>query len=325
MPLYRDFEFFPNLFFRNNHFNTLYRYFKTNVKITYKRQRLTTSDNDFIDLDISSVGSNNVIIALHGLEGSSNSSYIQSLTIKANEQNYDVIAVNLRGCSGESNNVLGSYHSGKTNDLHEIIHYIENNYLYERLYIVGYSLGGNITIKYMGEYATRLSAKIKAAIAVSAPCDLKASAQMLAKKSNSLYQANFLKTLKVKAKEKLKYFPDNKLNKTKILNAKTFQEFDNYFTAPVHGFQDADDYWKKSSSKQFIKYIDKPVLLISALDDPFLSSSCYPSKEAKVSEHFYLLAPKYGGHVGFYTHFNQKKNYWLEKTILNFIANSINS
>ena len=166
MPRNAATDFIPGFWFKNKHFNTLYRYFSTLKHIDYQRQRFDTQDNDFIDLDIASVSSNKVIIAIHGLEGNSNSSYIKSLVNRANQQNYDVIAFNLRGCSGEPNLKLSSYHSGKSADLHEVIQFVEKMFQYESLYIVGYSLGGNMTIKYMGEYAKKLSPKCPADVSV---------------------------------------------------------------------------------------------------------------------------------------------------------------
>lgn len=313
----------PNIFFRNKHFNSLYRYFKTNIQVSFKRERMQTSDVDFIDLDVSSVQSKNVIIAIHGLEGSSGSSYIQSLTQVGNQYNYDVIAVNLRGCSGEPNLTLGSYHSGKTDDVLEVIQYVQAKSIYKEIHLVGYSLGGNITLKLMGEFAKILPNTLKSAVAVSVPCDLKGSAEAIDRFSNKLYQYNFLITLKEKAKRKMEKFSDAKLNASKILQASTLKEFDEYFTAAAHGFKNAEDYYKKSSSKQYIKDIKTPSLLISALDDPFLSESCYPIKEAEHHKYFYLLTTKYGGHVGFYSNFSKDKNLWLEKQILDFIENKM--
>ncbi len=324
MLLVKKTEYTPNLFFRNKHFNTLYRYYRNKTLVSFSRKRIPTKDTDFIDLDISSVQSDKAIIAIHGLEGSSNSSYIKSLTLLANQQNYDVIALNLRGCSGEPNWTLGSYHSGKTSDLAEVIRYIEQQYTYKQLHLVGYSLGGNITLKFMGELSNNLPEVLKSAVAVSVPCDLKGSAKAIDQFSNKLYQNNFLKTLREKAKYKMEKFPNAKLRTKKVLNAKNFTEFDEYFTALAHGFENANDYYKKSSSKQFIQHIKSPTLLISALDDPFLSESCYPFAEAKKHKYFHLLTPKYGGHVGFYSSFKSAQNQWLENQIVSFIKNPSN-
>lgn len=317
MPIIKDNSFKPNIFFKNKHFNTIYRHFSKTEKINYKRERLTTKDNDFIDLDISSVNSNKLIIAIHGLEGNSKSKYILALVNIANLRNYDVITVNLRGCSGTPNNKLNSYHSGKTEDLFDIIEFVNKKYKYSEINIVGYSLGGNITIKFMGEFAEKMPSNLNKAVAISVPCKLKDSAIKLSKGFNKLYQYRFLSRLKKKAKIKFLQFPNHNLDENKILSSKNFKQFDNSYTAKANSFKNADDYWTKSSSEQFIKDIRKPVLLITAKDDPFLTDSCFPFNDAKQSSSFYLLQTKYGGHVGFYQGF--KSNSWLENKILDFL------
>ena len=296
MPYIHTTLFNPQFFFKNKHFNTLYRYLKTPKKISFNRRRMRTSDQDFMDLDFALVGSQKIIIAIHGLEGSSQSGYIHSLAYLAHQNKYDMVAVNLRGCSGEPNKNLASYHSGKTEDLHEVIQYLEHHFDYTEIYIVGYSLGGNLTLKYMGENTSKLPKKIQAAVAVSTPCDLKGSTLILSKGINRMYQMNFLKTLKRKALRKIKQFPSEKINVSALKNAQTLIDFDNYFTAPTNGFVDASDYYSKSSSRQFIPFIHKPTLLISAWDDPFLSTSCYPVPEAKASENFTLFLFSALGH-----------------------------
>ncbi len=319
MPLLSK-DFKPNLALKTQHFNTIFRYFFNNENTQYKRQRVTLNDGDFIDLDIASVQAKTVIIATHGLEGSSKSNYIQALAREANQKNIDVIALNLRSCSGEPNRKLASYHSGKTADLSEIIAHVIKNYSYEKIYLVGYSLGGNITLKYMGEYANKMPSCIQGAVGVSVPCNLEGSALILNSSFfRRLYLANFLKTLKEKALDKLARFPNN-MDKERIAQATDFIAFDDAFTAPSNGFKDAKDYWTKCSSKPFLKQIKRNTLLISALDDPFLDQSCYPFEAAKTNPDFYFLATKYGGHVGFSTSFSIAKNNWLEQQILAFIA-----
>ncbi len=324
MAIIQDNTLNTNIFFKNKHVNTLYRHFAYKTKIRYIRERIQTSDADFLDLDKSLQNSNKLIVAVHGLEGSAGSNYIQSLVHKANSNNYDVIAINLRGCSGEPNHKLESYHSGKTEDLRDVVQYINNHYSYKEINIVGYSLGGNLTLKYMGEFAEKLPKNITSSVAVSTPCDLKSSALKLSKGINKIYELDFLISLRKKSKKKFLQFPDHHLDEKKILKSKTFKDFDNYFTAAANGFKNADDYWKKSSCKQFLPFINKPSLLISALDDPFLGKSCYPFKESEYHKYFHFLPVKHGGHVGFCESFNMKKNTWLNNTILDFIKNNSN-
>lgn len=319
MPILHNATYNPTFPFKNGHFNTIYRILFANNKVIFKRKRLELDDGDFIDLDISSVKSDKLVIAIHGLEGSSKSTYIVSLTKVLNEHNFDVIAMNHRSCSGELNRLLSSYHSGKTEDLEAVITYIEKHYNYKEIHIVGYSLGGNITLKYMGE--GKVSSKIKSAVGVSVPCSLSDSSKQMNLLSNRLYLNRFLKSLKVKAFEKLKQFPDSFLTKEKIQSIKNFNDFDTIYTAPAHGFKNAEDYYKKSSCKQYIHSIKLPTLLITSLDDPFFGEASYPFQEAKLNDAFFMEATKYGGHVGFGTYLNQKKNTWSEHRILSFLKN----
>ena len=319
MPFIEDRSFKPYFLLKNRHVNTLYRFLFSNTKIKFNRKRLETKDNDFIDLDFSSVSSNKIVIAIHGLEGSSKSNYINTITQTLNQANYDVVAFNMRGCSGEPNRILSSYHSGKTEDLLEIISYLENNYNYEQIHVVGYSLGGNLTLKFMGEFVNDMPDSIVSAVGISVPCDLKGSVESISKSENKIYRNGFLKTLKEKALFKAKKFPEANLDVDKIKKATNFYDFDDLVTAPIHGFLDAEDYWSKSSCKQFIKEITHPTLLISSKDDPFLNEACFPITEAKENENFTFIQTKYGGHLGFVEGFNLKKQRWIEKQVLSFI------
>lgn len=318
MPLLKS-TFFPTLPFRNSHFNTIYRALFMKESVEYSRKRVTTWDQDFIDLDFSLVGSKTLVILIHGLEGSSQSKYILAATSEFNNEAMDTVAFNLRGCSGEDNLLLQTYHSGKTDDVHFIINYILKNYSYQNIVLAGYSLGGNLTLKYMGEFAKTLSSKIKCAIAVSVPVDLASSSVAMSSYKNKIYMEAFLKTLRLKVLEKAHKFPEFKLDKDKLFKAKAFSDFDALYTAPVYGYSGAEDYWEKASSKPYLKSIETPTLLISSEDDPFLAAACFPIKEAKTSKNFYLEMTKYGGHVGFISSFLIDKNRWLENRMLNFI------
>ena len=318
MPLLKS-TFFPTLPFRNSHFNTIYRSLFMKESVEYSRKRVTTWDQDFIDLDFSLVGSKTLVILIHGLEGSSQSKYILAATSEFNNEAMDTVAFNLRGCSGEDNLLLQTYHSGKTDDVHFIINYILKNYSYQNIVLAGYSLGGNLTLKYMGEFAKTLSSKIKCAIAVSVPVDLASSSVAMSSYKNKIYMEAFLKTLRLKVLEKAHKFPEFKLDKDKLFKAKAFSDFDALYTAPVYGYSGAEDYWEKASSKPYLKSIETPTLLISSEDDPFLAAACFPIKEAKASKNFYLEMTKYGGHVGFISSFLIDKNRWLENRMLNFI------
>jgi len=312
----------PNFLFKNAHFNTIYKTLFFDNPIDYHRKRIETPDNDFIDLDFSSVNSNTLVIAKHGLEGSSKSKYIRSLINHLNKQQMDAVAVNFRGCSGEDNNHLYSYNSGKTDDVTVIVDYILNNYTYKNIVLVGYSMGGNIALKYLGENAA-IPKDIKAAVTISVPCDLEGSSNTLANWNNTIYLNRFLKTLKEKSLAKNQKFPESSLDTTAILNAKTFEDFDNAVTAPLFGYKNAKDYWTQCSSKQFLPAIKIPTLIINAQDDTFLSKSCFPFNEATKNSNLYLEVSEYGGHVGFNTTVIGKDQLWSENRITSFIQHII--
>ena len=320
MPLIKKSTYSPSILFKNSHFNTMYRVGFGNSDADYDRKRVELSDGDFLDLDFSFTKSNKITVLIHGLEGSSSSTYIVSLSKILNENGHDTAAINLRGCSGEPNRSFCSYHSGKTEDVNDVIQYILTNYKYEEINLVGFSLGGNLTLKYIGE---QLRPEIKSAVAVSVPCDLSSSSFALNKLSNRLYLKNFLKTLKEKAFQKLEQFPDSFLTKEAIINITNFREFDDLYTGPANGFKNSEDYYLKNSCKQFLPTIKTKSLLINAQDDPFLTPECFPTIEAENNSFFHLEIPKYGGHVGFITHLNITKQLWCENRILTFLEEGV--
>ena len=321
MPLLKS-TYKPAVLFRNAHFNTAYKTLFSNETITYGRERINTADGDFIDLDIASVGSDTVVLVLHGLEGSSQSKYIISVIHYLNSKNIDGVALNFRGCGGEDNNKPYSYHSGKTDDVDSSINYLLSKNNYRNIFLLGYSMGGNVALKYMGTFKN-MPPEIKGALAISVPCDLEGSAVKLESVQNVLYQNMFMKTLKEKALLKLRRFPTAILNKIAIENAKTFRDFDNAVTAPLFDYKNAEDYWRINSSKQFISEIYKPTLIINALDDSFLSKSCFPFFETENHKKVYFETPKYGGHVGFNSALFGKDLLWSEKRIFEFINHNI--
>ncbi|MGB2129299.1 MAG: YheT family hydrolase [Flavicella sp.] len=308
--------FFP---FTNPHISTVYRTLFTNPKITYTRERIDTPDGDFLDLDWSRVNSANLVLLLHGLEGSSDSKYIRSTASILNKNEIDIVAINFRGCSGETNRYFKAYHSGETGDLDFVLNYLLKNYNYTSVSIVGFSMGGNVVLKFAGEQKESLKLKVKGIVAVCPPCDLKGSSEVLSKKSNRVYMKRFLKTLLKKTLEKSTLFPERKLNTENLLQAKDFQDFDNIFTAPSYGFKDAEDYWQQASSNSYLKNIKIPCYIVSSLNDPFLSDSCYPNEIAKKHEFIKLETPNHGGHIGFINSWSPSKNTWCEEKITIFL------
>lgn len=319
MPIVSVDNYLPPFPFKNRHLNTASPTLFRKVKgVEYTRYRIGTPDADFIDFDISSVKSNAVAIIIHGLEGNSNKAYVKGAVRAINSIGIDALAINLRGCSEENNLLFSSYHSGKTDDLELIVNQAINQLTYQNVYLLGFSLGGNIVLKFAGEGRSKFYDKIRAIAAISVPCDLKATAYQMDKTSNFIYLHRFLKTLKKKALEKIDKHRVKSYSVSQIKSAKSFREFDDLFTAPVHGFKSAEDYWEQSSSLQFIPQITLPTLLINALDDPFLPQECYPYKVVELKSTIYLQTPKYGGHLGFMTSLYFNELLWHEKQIVNF-------
>lgn len=308
---------------KNGHINTILpNLFRLGNLVKYKRERIETIDGDFIDIDTSLVSSKTAVIILHGLEGSSTRPYMQGIASMANQQGWDAFAVNHRGCSGEQNRLISTYHSGKTEDLHWVVEHIIAKNKYDSILIVGFSLGGNMVLKYAGEDEFTKSNIIKAYAAVSVPCCLAGAAKQLANGFNFVYMKRFMKSLKQKVLDKKEQFPNSFIDVDAVAMAKTFADFDDLYTAPAHGFKSADDYWEKCSSKQFLSTINQPTLLINALDDTFLDDGSYPYNEAKENSTLFLETPKFGGHVGFAHSFLMRK-FYHEHRIRDFFNNVI--
>jgi len=278
----------------------------------YQRVRWETEDGDFFDLDFVNKGAKSVVILLHGLEGSSSSQYILGITNALSAFPIDVCAVNHRSCSGELNRTLGFYHSGYTKDLAFIVSELSKKY--EKVSAVGYSLGGNMLLKYLGTH--EVPAEFKTGVALSVPAHLSSSAVRLNHWTNRPYAIQFLKTLNKKAVAKAKQFPEV-LDYRKFQNIATLYEFDNKVTAPLHGFVDAEDYYAQSSSAQFLHNIQVPTLLVNAVDDSFLAPPCFPFEIAQDNPNFHFYAPKQGGHVGFA---RLKSNaYWSDDMVVRWL------
>ena len=201
MPILKS-DFVPSIPFRNAHVNTVFRALFMKGTHNYERVRVEIWDGDFIDLDFSKVGSDVLVVLIHGLEGSSESKYMLSASKELNDAGYDTVSFNLRGCSGEDNRLLKTYHSGKTEDVDYIISYLLENTNYAKMMIVGYSLGGNLTLKYLGEYADSIPDRVIGGIGISVPIDLASSGRQMALLKNKIYMEEFLKTLRLKALEK---------------------------------------------------------------------------------------------------------------------------
>ncbi len=312
MPVVRS-DFAPPVFLRNGHVQTILgSILPRPLPEVSTRERLELPDGDFLDIDRIGAGNTRCAIISHGLEGSSRDPGVRGLAAALNAGGWDVFAWNFRGCGGEANRLARFYHSGETLDLAAVIARAAD--LYPHLALVGLSLGGNMTLKYLGERPPH--PKICAAAAISAPVHLASSARALdSRRGNSLYLGRFMKSLAAKVEEKARRFP-GVINPAGIRRVRSFAEFDDRFTARLHGFRDADDYWERSSARQFLPGIRVPTLLLNALDDPFLTPESFPHSEALDSSHLFLEAPASGGHLGFVG----RSEFWTARRIPQFLS-----
>ncbi|HEY3897130.1 MAG TPA: alpha/beta fold hydrolase [Chthoniobacter sp.] len=303
-------------FLRNGHVQTILPVLlQRRVRTTFLRERLELPDGDFLDLDWLRRGAGRVAILCHGLEGSSTQTYIRGMAAALAAAGWDSLAWNFRGCSGEPNRLPRAYHSGETDDLRAVITRAAAGYA--SIALIGFSLGGNVVLKYLGE--ARPHATVHAGIAICAPIDLAACARQLDQhRSNRIYLRRFLLSLIEKIEAKAALFP-GAVDAAGARGMRSFQEFDDRYTGPMHGFRDAADYWARASSRQFLHRITVPTLLLQPRNDPFLAPEAYPWPEAEANSHLFLEAPDSGGHVGFLD-LRHGLQPWSERRCVEFLA-----
>jgi len=304
---------------RGAHLQTVWPHlFRHQPKITLRRERLELPDGDFVDLDWTPDNRGPIIVILHGLEGSARSPYVVGLLHAARQQGWRGVVMHFRGCSGEPNRLARSYHSGDTADLAFLIQTLRSREPDTPVAIVGYSLGGNVLLKWLGE--TGDQAEIQAAVAVSVPFVLHHAASRLNRGFSRIYQWILLQSLKRGARHKFKNIPVP-ISIDNLSAISCLREFDDQITAPLHGFTSADHYYSVASSRQYLKNIRVNTLIIHAQNDPFVSAGAIPAtSELSRSTQFELYAD--GGHVGFVTgRWPWPARYWLEERIPQYLEN----
>ncbi|MCO5724449.1 YheT family hydrolase [Robiginitalea marina] len=315
MPLVPS-EYTPPLLFRNGHVATIYAALLRKVALPeQERERISLPDGDFLDLDwtYSPKAASRLVVLLHGLEGNAQRPYMLGSARHFSQGGFDVCAVNLRGCSGEPNLKFRSYHSGATEDLEAVLQHLMATRDYPKTYLMGFSLGGNLILKYLGEKPLSYPG-IRGAAAISVPCDLHDSLLQLSGPKNRIYARRFLTNLREKLRDKQQRFP-REITDTLLSQVKSLKDFDDLYTSRAHGFRDALDYYTRCSSRQFLKGIAIPTLLINARNDSFLGPQCFPVEESREHPFLYLEMPDHGGHVGFVS---AGKPYYYETRSLKF-------
>lgn len=314
MALYQP----PALLF-NSHVETIFPALIRSVKIpTYQRERISTPDDDFLDLDWLKQESKKLVVISHGLEGNTSRAYIKGMAKAFYQSGFDVLTWNFRGCSDEINRQLRFYHSGATDDLDLILSHALRTNAYNEISLIGFSLGGNLTLKYLGEKGSALHPTIRNAVTFSVPLDLHQSCLVISQPSNWIYSQRFVRNLKKKVIAKSKLRPE--LDTRGIDEIDNLIDFDDRYTAPIHGFKNAIDYYTRCSSIHFVENIKIPTLVVNALNDPFLDTDCYGSNALTKNDFVIFETPRRGGHVGFAL-FNQNGLYWSELRALDFINN----
>ena len=316
MPVRRA-DFVPAWWLPGPHLQTLWpSLLRRRPPLTLERQRLELADGDFVDLSWSGPADGPLVLVLHGLEGSPRSHYAAGLLDLLPRSGYRTCLLHFRGCSGEPNRLPRSYHSGDTGDLDTVARHLHATHGRHIHAAVGFSLGGNVLLKWLGEVGGE--APVERAAAVSVPYVLDDAARRLHLGLSRFYERHLLHGLREKFRAKFRHMPCPLA--VDVARLKSFRRFDDRVTAPLHGFDGVDDYYGRSSSRQYLRDIQVPTLLLHAADDPFMFPHTVPVAEELAACVELELAP-HGGHVGFVAgRWPWSAEYWLERRILDWLA-----
>lgn len=328
MPLLRTLTTSP-FWLPDGHFQSIYpSVFRKIPAVRYERQRIPTPDLDFLDLDWayssppSSSSEKNrkppLLILSHGLEGNSTRQYILGMVRLFTQNGVDCLAWNFRSCSGEMNHLPRFYHSGATEDLDLVVQQALATG-YTEIHLAGFSLGGNLTLKYLGEKNSSLPSAISKAIVFSVPMDLMACSRAIEKPQNWIYLNRFLTSLKPKIQSKSVIFPDH-IDSRKLESIRTFYDFDDMYTAGLHGFSGAEQYYQQCSSMFFVDKITIPTLIVNAVNDPIVPAASLPVDVIADHSTVWLELTHTGGHCGFRPSRVSQGIYWSESRALQFLT-----
>jgi predicted alpha/beta-fold hydrolase len=302
------------------------KFFRRRAVLDARIERLDTPDGDHLTLvRVDGAGDDApLLVLLHGLEGTVNSHYANAILAHAAAEGWSALLMCFRTCDGVMNRARRTYHSGETTDLEFVTRGLVEAAPGRPIGLAGVSLGGNVLLKWLGEQGDSIPAEVRGAVAVSTPCDLSGSATRIDRGFSRVYQWNFVRKLRRKALQKLLDFPDV-ADPGRIATARTFREFDGLFTAPLHGFRDADDYYAKSSSLAFLPHIRRPTLILSSRDDPLLPDSMIADIEfaARENPSLDLELHARGGHVGFVGGPPWRPSYYIERRVVSFLRSCL--
>lgn len=319
-------KFTPAFGLKNRHLQTIYSsFFRKDIKLNYEIQEFILEDNDFIEcywLNRKKANTN-IFVIFHGLEGSFKSPYIQGIMKALQDKNQAVVLVHFRSCAQKTNNQAKSYHSGDTADAIEYLKYLHKNYPQANILTIGYSVGGNMLLKLLGN--DFIDNFIKKSICIGVPLDLGICADVLNSGIARVYEKHLLKFLKhtlIKKFDNHDYQKLINLDKKRVAKISSIKEFDDLYTSKINNFKTAENYYKLNSSKQFLKNIKTKTLVIQALDDPFMNKDVLPL-ENELSKSCTFEIYENGGHLGFIegSIFNPK--YMIEKRIIEYFEEYI--
>lgn len=317
LPPYRSPPWLPG-----GHLQTLWAKTRQPLRPPYRRELFADSSGqtqvayDWVD---SAHTNTPLVVLFHGLEGSSDSHYARALMHAVRRRGWQGCVVHFRGCGGVPNTAPLAYHSGDSTEIGHYLATLRRVQPQRRLCAAGVSLGGNALAKYLGETGT--AALCDAAAVISAPLDLPAAGAALEHGlSRRLYAPYFLRTLLPKVRAETGHYPCFDLQAA--LRSRSLGDFDHAFTAPVHGFADKDDYYRRAAAKPLLRSIHRPTLVLNAQNDPFMPAAALPSV-TDVSEHIHLLQPSHGGHAGFVSGSGTGHIRWLPETVLTFFELNI--
>ncbi|MCB5227237.1 hydrolase [Alishewanella sp. 16-MA] len=314
---------------KHAHLQTIFaKYLSPKARLSSQAELFTLSDGDELQLNWTELpkatDTRPLVVLLHGLAGNIDSHYIQGLLTELKQRNWPAVLMHFRGCHGQPNKLPRAYHSGDTGDFAEVITQIQQRFPLMPISAVGFSLGANVLVKYCGEQGG--ANLLKAAVAICPPLALSASAKRINSGSSKVYQRYLLSRLKASTEQKLASHANFPLPLTleQIRSFSSIEQFDQHYTAPIHGFRDAQDYYQKASGKAFLRHIQIPTLVIHAHDDPFLSDAVIP-KPTDLSASVHYELSQHGGHVGFVTGSSPfKPVFWLNQRIPAFIKQQLN-
>ena len=319
LPINTDYR--PPKWQFNAHIQTIYPSIFRKIPVPYQRERVELFDGDFLDLDWSFVRKSHgkkLVIVTHGLEGDSTRHYVTGMVKKFNDNGYDGLGWNCRSCSGEMNRLPRFYHHGDIDDIRFVMNYAIEKYKYEEVILVGFSMGGSMTLRLLGEKPETIPSQVKFGVAVSVPLDLFTSVFELYKPGRRFYMKRFINKLGKKIKLKSSQHPNSQLVSYEgYEKIKNFEQFDDRYTAKMFGFKNALDFYRKAGAKPYLKTIKTPTLIVQAKNDPFLSPECLDLGDAENNSNLSLQLLEFGGHVGFML--PNSNETWVEQRVWEFV------